>query len=102
VHDQGNLGILLFSVEMAHEGFSGDQGLVIFAALGKSIGLDLKVGFDALQSRLDLSGVSMDNGATVRLLEEIDDGNRSDSQRQSQDRLPESAQGEEGDDKVEV
>jgi hypothetical protein len=95
VHDQGNLGILLFSVEMAHEGFSGDQGLVIFAALGKSIGLDLKVGFDALQSRLDLSGVSMDNGATVRLLEEIDDGNRSDSQRQSQDRLAESAQGEE-------
>ena len=47
MHDHGNLAILFFSIEMSHEGFR-DQGMVIFATLGKSIGLDLKVGFDAL------------------------------------------------------
>lgn len=102
MHYQGNLSILLFSVEMAHEGLSGNQGLIIFVARGKWIGLDRKVGYDALQNCVDLSGVSMDNGAAVRLLEEIDDGNGSDSQRQSQDGLAEPAQGEEGDDEVEV
>jgi hypothetical protein len=44
----------------------------------------------------------VDNGVTVRLFEEIDDRNSSNSQRQSQDRVAESTQGKEGDNKVEV